>query len=465
MLRSFTHFTNQSPAKIAALIRNQANGSTIPGIAWLPADSADKIMHQRMKMRFIYFAAIGFACAVAAVGVAGDWPQILGPNRNGQAENEHLAEKWPASGPKILWSYKVGSGYSGVVAAGNQVVIFHRMADSERVECLSAASGRSLWKTDFLAAYRGGIDPDTGPRCVPLIANGNVFVFGAGGDLHCVKLADGEKLWSRSLYADYGGDEGYFGAGSTPILVAGTLLVNVGGRRGAGIVGVDPGSGKTLWQASDEGASYSSPTLARMGGREKAVFVTRLNCVLADPLEGNVTKLFAFGMRGPTVNAATPLILSDKLFVTASYGIGAALVPLADQLVKPIWTNDTSLSSQYATPIEHNRYLYGIHGREDQGVAEFRCIETSTGKVQWKKMGFGVAHIIFADERLLIQKADGQICLAAADPAKYRELSSATVSSGPTRALPALSNGRLFVRAGSGGGELICLEVGKSTGP
>jgi outer membrane protein assembly factor BamB len=407
---------------------------------------------------FLAWLALGMTSATA-----GDWPQILGPNRNGHADNERLNETWPVAGPTKLWRYPLGAGYAGAAASGDRIVVFHRVEGSERVECLASASGQPLWKTDFPATYRGGVDPDIGPRCVPLIAASSVFVFGAAGELHAVELTTGKKIWSRALYDDYRGDEGYFGAGSTPILVANRLLVNVGGR-GAGLVALDPATGKTLWQTGDEAASYSSPAFARVGGREKAVFLTRLNCVLADPATGQVTLLFPFGMRGPTVNAATPLILNDKLFTTASYGIGAAFASLSDVPTQPIWKNDDTLSSQYATPVEHNGFLYGIHGREDAGVAEIRCIEAATGKIQWKKTGFGVAHIIFADGKLLIQKADGHLTLAAADPKQYRELAKATLTPSPatpTRALPALSNGRLYVRTGSGGGELLCLDVGK----
>lgn len=400
----------------------------------------------------------GIALGVSSAR-AGDWPQILGPERNGHAENERLPDTWPADGPKRLWKYSVGSGYAGAAVAGDRVVVFHRVQDNERIECLAAASGQSQWKADFPTTYRGGIDPDTGPRCVPQIADGKVFAFGVAGDLHAVNLATGEKLWSRALYADYRGDEGYFGAGSTPILVANKLLVNVGGR-GAGIVALNPATGETLWQSGDEAASYSSPAIARIGNQDKAVFVTRLNCVLADPADGNLTKLFPFGMRGPTVNAATPLILGNKLFTTASYGVGAAFASLSESSSKPIWTNDNTLSSQYATPVEHNGFLYGIHGREDQGVAELRCVEAATGKVRWKQTEFGVAHIIVAGDKLLIQTTNGQVFLAAADTAKYRELAKARVATTVTRALPALSNGRLFVRSGSGGGELVCWEVG-----
>jgi outer membrane protein assembly factor BamB len=414
-----------------------------------------------MWMRRGLVAIYVFAFFVTNRAAGGDWPQILGPHRNGHADGEPLSDSWPASGPKVLWKYSLGSGYAGAAVAGERAIVFHRVGSNERVECLDAASGKSLWKTDFPASYRGGVDPDLGPRCVPLVAGGSVYAFGAAGDLHAVALDTGNKQWSRSLYADYGGDEGYFGAGSTPILVGGKLLVNVWGR-GAGIVALDPASGKTAWQAGDEAASYAAPAAARIGGKELAVFITRMNCVLADPATGNIRKLFPFGKRGPTVNAASPLIVGGKVFCTASYGVGDVLAALDGTSAKTLWSNDDTLSSQYSTPVEHNGFLYGIHGREDVGVAELRCIETATGKVRWSQTGYGVAHLILAGDKLLLQKSDGQIALAAADPMKYRELAAARIGNGPTRALPALSNGRFYVRTGSGGGELVCLEVRKT---
>ena len=406
-------------------------------------------------LRVVWTAACLLAAGPAA---AGDWPQILGPSRNGTATGEKLAEKWPAGGPKQVWTYPLGSGYAGPAASNGKVVVFHRVQDKERVEALDLASGRSLWKADFPATYRPGIDPDNGPRCVPLIADESVYVFGAAGDLHCVAM-DGKPRWSRSLYDDYGGDEGYFGAGSTPIIAGGKLLVNVGGPD-AGIVALDPANGKTHWKASSEGASYSSPAVVKTGGKEQAIFVTRLNCVLVDPESGEVTKLLPFGARGPTVNAATPLVFGDKMFLTASYGIGAVYVSLAGGKATPIWENDESLSSQYATPIEHKGYLYGIHGRED-GTADLRCVELATGKVKWSQPGYGVAHIILADNKLLVLGVGGRLALVEPGPSAYRELSAADLGESVTRALPALSNGRLLVRAGSGGGKLICLEVGR----
>jgi hypothetical protein len=128
---------------------------------------------------------------------------------------------------------------------------------------------------------------------------------------------------------------------------------------------------------------------------------------------------------------------------------------------KEIWANDESLTSQYSTPVEHKGFLYGTHGREDVGVAELRCVDAATGKVRWSKSGYGVANVILAGDKLLIIGVGGRLALANANPAKYEELSSHELVSDVSRALPALSNGRLYVRSGSKGGKLHCVEVGK----
>ncbi|MEO8494689.1 MAG: PQQ-binding-like beta-propeller repeat protein [Planctomycetota bacterium] len=392
---------------------------------------------------------------------AGDWPQILGPARNGEVQDEPVIPKWPAAGPNRLWSYSVGQGYAGPAIVGNRVVVFHRDRDAERVEALDAATGKSLWKTDFPATYNGGINPDLGPRCVPLIHGDRVVVFGAAGDLHCVSLKDGAKLWSREAYRDYKGQEGYFGAGSTPIVAAGKVIVNVG-RRGAGLVAFDLDTGKTAWQATDEGASYSSPTLATLNGRTLVVFVTRYNTVCVDPNDGKVQFQFPFGMRGPTVNGATPLVFGDNLFVSSSYGVGANLSRISSDGAKELWANDDVMSSQYSTCVYRDGFLYGTHGREDYKNGVLRCFEAKTGKVKWTVEGFGVAHTILVGDQLVLFGIDGRLRLAAVNPDAYRELASAEVSTNVTRSLPALSNGRFYFRDNEGqGGKLICLELAK----
>lgn len=399
----------------------------------------------------------------------GDWPQILGPYRNGHAENESLFKSWPDTGPRKLWNYKLGSGYAGAAVAGQRAVVFHRIGGMERVEAINVDSGERIWATDFEATYRGGVNPDTGPRCVPLIHNDKVIVYGAAGDLHCVSLGEGKKLWSRQLYADYGGDEGYFGAGTTPLVFDGKVFVNVGGRKDAGLAALALDDGKTIWTATDERASYSSPTLAKTNGRTQVIFVTRLNAVSVDPASGRVIFQFPFGRRGPTVNAATPLVFNNQLFVSASYGVGCRLMKLGGDDPSEVWSSETKMSSQYTTCVYHDGYLYGTDGREDYSNGKLRCLEAATGKIEWSVDDFGVAHTILADGKLIILGVDGKLVLAQATPAAFRKLASASISNGNiTRALPALSNGKLFVRTNDRGtGELICLQIGsdKSSSP
>lgn len=390
---------------------------------------------------------------------AGDWPQILGPNRDGHATAERLPDKFPSAGLKPEWTYTLGAGYAGPAVVGKQVIVFHRIGDEEIVEAIDLTTGKRIWRTAFLATYRGGIDADKGPRCVPVVKDGRVYVFGAAGDLHCVALDKGTELWSRSLFADYGGDEGYFGAGSTPLVIGDRVIANVGGDK-AGLVAVDAKTGKTAWQVTDEQPSYSSPTTVTINGKEQGLFVTRLNALLVDPTTGKTSPLLPFGKRGPTVNAATPLVFNDQVFLTASYNIDAVLATLASPATVR-WQDGDTLSSQYSTPIYHNGYLYGSHGREDSPTAAaFRCVDAKTGKVAWDKPDFGVAHAILAGDKLLIQKVDGELLLVAAVPDRYQELSRATIARDPMRALPALSQGRLLTRTSENNqGKLLCIKV------
>jgi len=389
--------------------------------------------------------SVALAIFTAEFCIAGDWPQILGPSRNGKAQAEHLANAWPAAGPKLVWSREVGSGYAGVAVVGGKPVVFHRVADSAIAECLDGRTGKPIWKNSFPTHYVSTIAPDEGPRCVPLVADGRVYLFGADGDTHCLALNSGRELWKRDLYQELHAPDGYFGAGSSPILDSGKLLINVGAP-GAGIVALSPKTGETLWQATEEAASYSSPIAMSLNGARHVIFVTRLNVISLDPATGQVRFRFPFGMRGPTVNAANPLVFDSYLFVTSNYGIGARLSKLTPTGAQRVWESDDVLSSQYTTSIELDGHLYGIDGRQDAGVARLRCVDAHSGKVVWTEEGFGTATLILADGKLLIMKTDGHLVLASPSPTKYQQLASSALFSDTVQALPALSDGFLYAR-------------------
>ncbi len=426
-----------------------------------PAPSRSDLLPACLRGTFLLVTLFALAHPI----LAGDWPQILGPHRNAVSDQELLADSWPAS-IEPLWTYPVSSGYAGPAVVGQRVVIFHRDGEGERVDALDANTGKRLWTRVFPATYRGGVDSDTGPRCVPLIATEKVFLHGAAGDVYCVQLNDGRLLWQRSTLEDFGGNEGYFGAGSSPIIAAGKLLVNVGGRNGAGIVALDVDTGATAWKATDEQASYSSPTLATLDGKTYVVFVTRFHALAIDPAGGEVRFRVPFGQRGPTVNAATPLVIEDQLFVSASYGIGCRLLQINRTPPQDVWSSQQVMSSQYVTSVFYRGFLYGIHGREDVGQAALQCVDARNGKVMWSKDGFGTAHLTLVDNKLLILTVDGSLVQAHATPDAFEPVSRSRVSRLTTRSLPALSNGRIFLRENnSRDARLMCLPIGRSKAP
>jgi outer membrane protein assembly factor BamB len=388
--------------------------------------------------------------------MADDWPQILGPNRDGRAINERLVDRFESGGPRLVWELKVGEGFAGVSIVGDRGILFHRVNQQEEVLCFDSQTGDKRWATPFPASYAGAIAPDNGPRCVPVIHGDRVVVFGAAGKLHTLSLGDGEILWSRDLYREFKGNEGYFGAGSTPIVIDDLVLVNVGGAAGAGLVGLRLDTGETVWKGTDEGASYSSPIQTRLGDESAAIFVTRLNCLAIRPRDGTVLWRFPFGARGPTVNAASPVVLENRLFVSASYGIGAVMTNISESGAKTLWENNDTMSSQYTTSVLHRGHLYGVHGRADGGDASLRCFDPQTGKILWSRDGFGVAHPILADGKLVLIKDDGTLLLVRADPSGYEELGKARVLKDTVRALPALSRGKLYLRDAR---RLVCLDV------
>jgi outer membrane protein assembly factor BamB len=275
--------------------------------------------------------------------------------------------------------------------------------------------------------------------------------------LLCLKLTDGEKVWERELLKDYNVPPSFFGVGTSPILEGGRLLVNVGGRN-AGIVAFDKDSGKEVWKATEDGASYSSPVAADIDGVRHVIFFTRQGIVSLDPANGHVRfrKRWRSRMEA-SVNAATPVVLGDCLFFTACYGTGAILVRAKKDDIEELWSNDRSLSCHFSTPVFHEGGLYGFDGRQETGT-EFRCIEAKTGKVLWSKDGFGCGSMILADGNLIVLCEGGDLVLVECKSDKYREKARAALLTGPCRAHMALANGHLYARDNR---KLVCWKLKK----
>lgn len=389
---------------------------------------------------------------------AGDWPQILGPTRNGVAVGEKIAESWPGGTPKELWSRSVGDGFAGVAVKGDRAIVFHRTGDEEVAECLQPATGKVIWKASFPTEYVPSYTSDRGPRCVPLIHGEHVYLYGARGGLHCVRLADGKHVWSRDIYQEYSSRrpsrgepaEGYFGYGSTPIIEGDLLLLNAGGHtKEAGLVAFNRNTGKTVWTKTSEKATYSSPVATTVEGQRHVIFATRLNVISVDPKNGRTLFEFPFGRLGPAATGATPVVFDNHVFITGSYNFGAVLARIGRSGSVQVWESDDVLSSQYTTSILHEGALFGIHGRQDQGSPALRCINPRTRQILWEEPNVDYATLIKADGKLLVVSTQGEITLVKLDSKKYEPIVKASLFGGrrsTTRALPALADGRLFLR-------------------
>ena len=284
----------------------------------------------------------------SAISWAGDWPQILGPQRNGiAAADEKLADHWRAGGPPVLWERSVGSGVAGVAVVGERGILFHRYGGEEVIEAFNVADGQTQWRHSHSTSFTPRVGREAGPLCVPTVAADRVITFGPQGILTCNDLTTGEQLWQRNAHREYQADEGYFGAGSSPLVIGDRVVVNVGGSRsGAGIVAFSLQSGETLWKQTDEPPSYSAPIAVTVQDVSMVLMVTRYKCLLFDPQTGAIVFQFPFGQRGPTVNAASPLVTDGRLFVTSSYGIGCVYADFDLSGFRTVWNKESYLATQ-----------------------------------------------------------------------------------------------------------------------
>lgn len=381
-----------------------------------------------------------------AAGGEPDWPQFLGPKRNGVYGGPAISNSWPASGPPVLWRRPVGEGFSGAVVQAGRLILFHRLQGRERVECLETRNGRPLWRYDYPTDYRDDFGFDGGPRATPSIWEGKVYTFGAQGVLHCLELESGRKVWVVKTHEKFGVRKGFFGAACSPLVEDGRLFLNVGGGEQSGLVAFDARTGRVLWTATDDEASYSSPAMATLGGRRQVLFLTRTGLVSVDPKSGEVLFRFRWRARSrASVNAATPLAAGPLIFLSASYRTGAVQLRVKGSELETVWTSDESLSNHYSTSVIRGDHLFGFHGRQEYGQS-LRCVELETGRVLWSRDGFKGGTLSLAGDRLVVLKESGELLLVGASPRAFRLIAEARILAPTVRAYPALADGRLFAR-------------------
>lgn len=439
-----------------------------------------------------------------------NWPRFLGPRGTGVSGETGILEDWPADGPPVLWAKEVGTGYSAPSVRGNRLVLHHRRGNEEIIDCLRADTGERLWRSSYESRFRDPYGYNNGPRCTPLLTEKRCYTFGAEGKLVCTDLQTGERIWMRDTQQDFDVPQGFFGVGCTPILEGGRLIVLVGGQPNSGVVALDAGTGKTLWEnvgretwngvetgngpyrwtGEEMLVSYSSPFAATIHGKRHVLCLMRQGLVSVDPRDGRVNFKYWFRSRKrESVNAARPVVIGDKIFLSAAYQVGSALLQVDEdgRGYEELWRRRRNMQAHWSTPIHVDGYLYGFSGRHES-EAEFRCLDVETGDVAWRADGsepvadrvrfdattgrfvdrqsgnpvphpfYGRGSMIKVEDRFIVLGERGTLALVEIDSDKLRERARTSYEQihYPSWTAPVLSRKRLYLRCEDA---LICLDV------
>jgi outer membrane protein assembly factor BamB len=456
------------------------------------------------------FWSLVIVAASATVAAADDWPQWLGPKRDGVWRETGLVDKFPAGGPKVLWKEPVGVGYAGPAVAGGKVFVADYVAGAgtklpdggftpgrfkgkERVTCRDAATGKQLWLTEYPVEY--ALSYPAGPRCTPTVDGDLVYALGAMGDLKALAAADGKEVWSKNFIADYGSGLPVWGFAAHPLVDGDKLICLVGGSNDRLVVAFDKKTGKELWasQSCPGDFGYSPPMIYEFGGVRQLVIWHSKAVVGLNPETGKRLWRVDFDARYALTAPTARKVGADKLFVTSFYN-GAMLLKVAADNAEVVWKSKakgekanqtTDLSSIMCTPWVDGDHIYGVCS-----YGQLRCIEANTGTRVWETMQatrgkltppkvasdpepadrerWSNAFVVPQGDRYFLFNEQGDLIIAKLSPKGYEELDRAHVID-PTNTMaggnrlvvwmhPAFANKCAFVRNDK---ELICVSLAK----
>ena len=412
-----------------------------------------------------------------------DWPRFLGPTADGKSTETGLLESWPENGPPIVWSFESGSGYSMPSIALGRLFYFDRVDNRARLTCMKSETGEILWQKDYPTEYEDMLDFSDGPRTSPVIEDNRVYYYGVEGRLRCHDVRDGSLIWEVDTAKEFNVVQNFFGVGSTPIIENDYLLTMVGGSppnspsvtsgevkgNGTCIVAFDKYTGEVRYSISDELASYATIALATINDRRWGFAFARGGLVGFDPNKGTLDFHYPWrSHRQGAANAATPLVIGDRVLITEAYGIGASYLKVKPGGYELLWKDKRSrnriLASHWCTPIYHEGFVYGVSG-PNENDSELRCFEPESGRIKWRQGRLRRMTLLYAEGKFIALGERGTLRLIEATPDRYNPISEfkpqidgKDALSHPAFNPPILSHGYLYVR---GKNRLLCLDIRK----
>ena len=395
----------------------------------------------------------------------GDWPELRGPNRDGELHNVRLDTDWQAHPPKLVWKRRIGPAWSSIIAVGGRLFTQEQLGEEEAVVCLGAATGKTLWSHEDHARHED-VEGGIGPRATPTFADGQIFALGATGILNCLDAESGEVRWSRNIATDAETKGPMWGFSSSPLVLDDLVIVfacaDFAETENKRLLAYRNDSGEPVWSAPAGKISYSSPQLASIDGELQILFVGDVGLFAFDPKSGE--RLWQHPI--PPGNPGQPRAVqpravgSNKVLFDAGPDHGTVLLDVSRGeephaggawLVTQRWMS-RQLKPSFDDFVTSGDHIYGFDGRV------FSCLDLQTGRRQWKKGRYGSGQVLLLDEQplLVLVSDEGEVVLLAVDPKEHRELGRFQAIEGKTWSHPTISHGRLYVRNAQ---EIACYEL------
>jgi outer membrane protein assembly factor BamB len=414
----------------------------------------------------------------ASVIHADDWPQWRGPQRDGVWRESGIVDKFPTTNLPAKWRVPISSGYSGPTVAQGRVYVTDRVVEPkqiERVHCFEEQTGNKLWTHAYDCTYTG-VGYEAGPRASVSIDEGRAYALGSMGHLHCYDAKTGEVLWKHDCFSEYQIRMPIWGIAASPLVEKDLLIAQIGGQ-GACIVAFDKKTGKEVWKALDDPASYAAPIMIEQAGRRVLVCWTGDHVSGLDPATGHIHWKQPFQRNKMVISISTPVLERDRLFVTSFYDGSMMLRVRQDALgVEQLWRrqgrdekNTDALHSIIATPYLEGDYIYGV-----DSYGELRCLDARTGDRLWESLEatpparWSNIHMVRNGDRMLMFNERGELIIARLSPRGYEEISRTKLIEPTTDQLrqrggvcwahPAYANKHVFVRNDK---ELLCASLAK----
>jgi len=377
-----------------------------------------------------------------------DWLCWRGTNRDGKSAVTGIKKDW-SGGLRKVWEVnflcqgKDAVTWSAPVVQGNRLVVPGRDEKNDLVFCLNPESGKLIWLASYEAEARTSHGP--GARATPFIDGDRVYTFGRSGDLVCWRLKDGEPVWKRNV-EDAGGSEPTWGHSASPLVYEDKVFVQGGGK--ARTIAYDKMTGRLAWKSMEGRAGYAALELIKTGQAEKLLVFhgAGLACLGLD--DGR--ELWSLPWKaGYYVNATTPAVVGETVFITSDYNKGCQTLRVTDAGVEVVWCNKV-IASHHSDPIIIDGFIYGYSGRSSQNKGCFKCVELKSGEEKWSTNEIGWGTTVHVDDHLLCMDIKGNLFLINPDPDTFRKVAEFRGAVGdvtyPAWTIPVIANGRLYLR-------------------